>query len=114
MAIASIGAILLGIFAGDGFVEGVAVMLLYQLGELLQGIAVGSSRNSISSLMDLKSDTATRVEGGVQRTVSPEELRAGDTIIIKAGEKVPVDCRVISGGYKGIRELRGSQNFRTR
>ena len=97
MAIASIGAILLGIFAGDGFVEGVAVMLLYQLGELLQGIAVGSSRNSISSLMDLKSDTATRVEGGVQRTVSPEELRAGDTIIIKAGEKVPVDCRVISG-----------------
>ncbi len=97
MAIASIGAILLGIFAGDGFVEGVAVMLLYQLGELLQGIAVGSSRNSISSLMDLKSDTATRVEGGVQRTVSPEELRSGDTIIIKAGEKVPVDCRVISG-----------------
>lgn len=97
MAIASIGAILLGIFAGDGFVEGVAVMLLYQLGELLQGIAVGSSRNSISSLMDLKSDTATRVEGGVQRTVSPEELRAGDTIIIKAGEKVPVDCRVIRG-----------------
>lgn len=97
MAIASIGAILLGIFAGDGFVEGVAVMLLYQLGELLQGIAVGSSRNSISSLMDLKSDTATRVEGGVQRTVSPEELRAGDTIMIKAGEKVPVDCRVISG-----------------
>ncbi len=97
MAIASIGAILLGIFAGDGFVEGVAVMLLYQLGELLQGIAVGSSRNSISSLMDLKSDTATRVEGGVQRTVSPEELRSGDTIIIKAGEKVPVDCRVIRG-----------------
>lgn len=97
MAIASIGAILLGIFAGDGFVEGVAVMLLYQLGELLQGLAVGSSRNSIASLMDLKSDTATLLVDGVQRTVSPEELRAGDTIIIKAGEKVPVDCRVLKG-----------------
>lgn len=97
MAIASIGAILLGIFAGDGFVEGVAVMLLYQLGELLQGLAVGSSRNSIATLMDLKSDTATLSVDGVQRTVSPEELRAGDTIIIKAGEKVPVDCRVLKG-----------------
>lgn len=97
MAIASIGAILLGIFAGDGFVEGVAVMLLYQLGELLQGLAVGSSRNSIAMLMDLKSDTATLLTDGVQRTVSPEELRAGDTIIIKAGEKVPVDCRVLKG-----------------
>lgn len=97
MAIASIGAILLGIFAGDGFVEGVAVMLLYQLGELLQGLAVGSSRNSIATLMDLKSDTATLLVDGVQRTVSPEELRAGDTIIIKAGEKVPVDCRVLKG-----------------
>ena len=97
MAIASIGAILLGIFAGDGFVEGVAVMLLYQLGELLQGLAVGSSRNSIATLMDLKSDTATLLTDGVQRTVSPEELRAGDTIIIKAGEKTPVDCRVLKG-----------------
>ncbi|MDE6667826.1 MAG: cadmium-translocating P-type ATPase [Clostridia bacterium] len=97
MTVASIGAILLGIFAGDGFVEGVAVMLLYQLGELLQGIAVGSSRNSISTLMDLKSDTATLIVDGVQRVVPPEELHVGDTILIKAGEKVPVDCRVTKG-----------------
>ena len=97
MTIASIGAILLGIFAHDGFFEGVAVMLLYQLGELLQSIAVGASRNSISDLMDLKSDTATIVIDGEQHTVSPEELNVGDVILIKAGEKVPVDCRIIKG-----------------
>lgn len=97
MTIASVGAIALGIFAGDGFAEGVAVMLLYQIGELLQAVAVGSSRNSITKLMGLKSDTATLLENGVQRTISPEELRSGDIILIKAGEKVPVDCRILSG-----------------
>lgn len=97
MAIASLGAIALGIFGGDGFMEGVAVMLLYQTGELLQGIAVGSSRNSISALMDLKSETATLSENGAQRVVSPEELKVGDIIIIKAGEKVPADCVIRSG-----------------
>lgn len=97
MAIASLGAIALGIFGGDGFMEGVAVMLLYQIGELLQGIAVGSSRNSISALMDLKSETATLLENGIQRVVAPEELKVGDTIIIKAGEKVPADCVIRSG-----------------
>ena len=97
MTVASIGAILLGIFAHDGFFEGVAVMLLYQLGELLQSVAVGASRNSITDLMDLKSDTATIIVDGEQRTVSPEDLRAGDVIMIKAGEKVPVDCKIIKG-----------------
>lgn len=97
MTVASVGAIALGIFAGDGFAEGVAVMLLYQIGELLQGVAVGSSRNSISKLMELKSDTATLIENGVQRTISPDELRSGDRILIKAGEKIPVDCRIVGG-----------------
>ena len=97
MTIASIGAILLGIFAHDGFFEGVAVMLLYQLGELLQGIAVGASRNSITDLMNLKSDTATLLIDGEQRIVSPEELQIGDIIIIKAGEKIPADCKIIKG-----------------
>jgi Cd2+/Zn2+-exporting ATPase len=97
MTIASIGAVLLGIFEGEGFAEGVAVMLLYQLGELLQSIAVGSSRKSISDLMDLKSESATIVVDGVQHVVSPEELKIGDTIIIKAGEKVPTDCRITKG-----------------
>ncbi|MDE6586550.1 MAG: cadmium-translocating P-type ATPase [Clostridia bacterium] len=98
MTVASVGAILLGIFnEGEGLAEGVAVMLLYQLGELLQAVAVGSSRRSISALMELKADTATLLVDGVQRTVSPEDLKAGDKIIIKAGEKIPVDCRITSG-----------------
>lgn len=97
MTVASLGAVALGIFGGDGFMEGVAVMLLYQIGELLQGIAVGSSRSSISALMDLKSETATIVENGVQRVISPDELKTGDIIIIKAGEKVPVDCVICEG-----------------
>ncbi len=97
MTIASLGAIALGVFAGDGFAEGVAVMLLYQLGELLQAAAVGSSRNSISQLMDLKSESATILADGAWRVVSPEELNIGDTILIKVGEKVPVDCRLTDG-----------------
>ncbi len=97
MTIASVGAILLGIFTGEGFFEGVAVMLLYQLGELLQSVAVGASRSSITDLMDLKSDTATLIIGGEYRTVSPEDLKTGDVILIKAGEKVPVDCRITKG-----------------
>ncbi len=97
MAIASVGAIVLGVTTGDGLFEGVAVMLLYRIGELLQSIAVGSSRRSITKLMDLKSDTATLVKDGKQTIVSPESLVCGDTIMIKAGEKVPVDCRICEG-----------------
>ena len=97
MTVASLGAIALGIFAGDGFAEGVAVMLLYEIGETLQGIAVGSSRKSIATLMDLKSESATLIENGVQRTISPDELKIGDVILIKAGEKVPADCKVTKG-----------------
>lgn len=97
MTVASVGAIVLGVFAGDGLAEGAAVMLLYQLGELLQSVAVGSSRNSISKLMELKSDTATLVNGENLTVVSPEELKIGDKILIKAGEKIPVDCRVLTG-----------------
>lgn len=97
MSIAAVGAIVLGVFTGDGLMEGVAVMLLYQIGELLQGIAVGSSRKSISDLMDLKSETATLLKNGEQLIVSPEDLKIGDIILIKAGEKVPVDCRILRG-----------------
>ena len=98
MTIASIGAIVLGITTGDGLFEGVAVMLLYRIGELLQSVAVGSSRRSITRLMDLKSDTATLIKGDEQVIVSPESLVVGDKILIKAGEKIPVDCRILSGG----------------
>ena len=97
MTIASVAAIALGIVSGDGIYEGVAVMLLYQIGELLQSIAVGSSRNSITKLMDLKSESATLLKDGRQIVVKPEELEIGDIILIKAGEKVPVDGVVVKG-----------------
>ena len=97
MTIASVADIVLGVVEGDGLYEGVAVMLLYQTGELLQSIAVGSSRNSITKLMDLKSDSATLLRDGQQITVKPEELAEGDIILIKAGEKVPVDGVIVKG-----------------
>ena len=97
MTIASIAAIVLGVVSGDGIYEGVAVMLLYQIGELLQSIAVGSSRNSITKLMDLKSESATLLKDGRQIVVKPEELEPGDVILVKAGEKIPADGVIVKG-----------------
>lgn len=97
MTLAAVGAIVLGVTTGDGLFEGVAVMLLYRVGELLQSVAVGSSRRSITRLMDLKSDTATLIRGEERVVVSPESLVVGDKILIRAGEKVPVDCRICEG-----------------
>ncbi len=97
MTLAAVGAIVLGVTTGDGLFEGVAVMLLYRVGELLQSVAVGSSRRSITRLMDLKSDTATLIRGEERLVVSPESLVVGDKILIRAGEKVPVDCRICEG-----------------
>ncbi len=86
MTVASVGAVALG-EAG----EGVAVMLLYRLGELLQAIAVGSSRKSVARLMELKSEYANLLVDGEQKQVSPESLRVGDIVLVKAGEKAPTD-----------------------
>ncbi len=92
MGIATIGA-----FAIGEFPEGVAVMLFYQIGELFQGIAVNRSRKSITDLMDIRPDYANLKTGSVIRTVSPEEVRIGDILIVKPGEKVPLDGKVIEG-----------------
>lgn len=91
MTVASIGA-----FCLRDWAEGAAVMLLYQIGELLQGIAVGSSRRSVAALMDLKSENATVLEDGEQRSVKPENLKIGDVVLVKAGEKVPADGVLLS------------------
>ena len=91
MTLASIGA-----FCLRDWAEGAAVMLLYQIGELLQGIAVGSSRRSVAALMDLKSENATVLEDGEQRSVKPENLKIGDVVLVKAGEKVPADGVLLS------------------
>lgn len=91
MTVASIGAIALGEMS-----ESVLVMLLYQLGELLQSIAVGSSRRSVAGLMALKSESATVLVDGEQKSVSPEALQVGDIIVVKAGERVPTDGVLLS------------------
>ncbi|MBQ8284645.1 MAG: cadmium-translocating P-type ATPase [Clostridia bacterium] len=91
MTIASLGAIVIGETG-----EGVLVMLLYQIGETLQAIAVGSSRTSLRELMELKSEWATLIKNGKQVKIKPEELKVGDIIVVKDGEKIPVDGILLS------------------
>ena len=92
MAIATIGA-----FAIGEYPEGVAVMLFYQIGELLQGIAVNNSRKSIVSLMDIRPDYANIKVGEGIKKVSPEEIKVGEIIVVKPGEKVPLDGKIVKG-----------------
>ncbi len=92
MAIATIGA-----FAIGEYPEGVAVMLFYQLGELFQDIAVGHSRKSIKSLLDIRPDYANIKEGEKIKKVEPSEVKIGDYIVIKPGEKIPLDGIVVDG-----------------
>jgi Cd2+/Zn2+-exporting ATPase len=92
MTIATIGAFVVGEFP-----EGVAVMLFYQVGELFQDIAVNRSRRSITDLMDIRADYANLKVGENIQRVSPEEVKIGDEILIKPGEKVPLDGIVIEG-----------------
>ncbi|WP_039901542.1 heavy metal translocating P-type ATPase [Leptotrichia sp. oral taxon 879] len=92
MAIATVGA-----FAIGEYPEGVAVMLFYQLGELFQGIAVNNSRKSIIALMDIRPDYANlKTDNGIKK-VNPEEIKVADIIVVKPGEKVPLDGRIING-----------------
>ncbi|MBQ5927518.1 MAG: cadmium-translocating P-type ATPase [Clostridia bacterium] len=99
MTVASIGAVLLGLFKADGhggLEEGVAVMFLYQLGEYLQSIAVQSSRKSLKELMKLKSETAVKITGEKTEEIKPEQLAVGDRCLVKAGERVPADGILLS------------------
>ena len=92
MAVATIGAITLGDYS-----EGVAVMLLYQIGEWFQGYAVQRSRRSISSLMDIRPDTACVLRDGAEEEVFPDEVEVGETIIVRPGERVPLDGIITKG-----------------
>lgn len=92
MSIATIGA-----FAIGEYPEGVLVMLLYQIGELFQSYAVGKSRKSIAELMDIRPDTATVRRNGALVTVDPEEVLVGETLVVKPGERVPLDAVVTEG-----------------
>ena len=92
MSVATVGALALG-----EYTEAAAVMLFYQTGELFQSIAVGKSRKSIAALMDIRPDSATVIRDEKEYTVSPEEVAAGETLIVRPGEKIPLDGTVLSG-----------------
>ena len=99
MSIATIGALCIGFLpnAETQFPEAVFVMLFFQVGELFEGYAEGKSRESIAHLMDIRPDTAIVERDGKQLTVSPEQVKVGEIIIIKPGEKVPLDGVVMEG-----------------
>ena len=93
MAVATVGALALG-----EYTEGVAVMLLYQTGELFQSYAVGKSRRSIGALMDIRPDSANLLgEDGEIRTVDPDEVEIGSVIVVRPGEKIPIDGVIAKG-----------------
>ena len=92
MAIATVGAMVLGDYA-----EGVAVMLFYQVGELFQSYAVGKSRRSIGELMDIRPDYANIEQDGEIVRVDPDEIETGSIIIVRPGEKIPIDGVVVQG-----------------
>ena len=92
MSIATIGAVAIGEVP-----EAVGVMLFYKIGEYLQGIAVGKSRKSITSLMQIRPDSGNLKVGSEIKVVSPEDIRIGDIIVVKPGEKIPLDGVVVDG-----------------
>lgn len=99
MSVATIGALAIGFLPGSDneFIEAVFVMLFFQIGELFEGYAEGRSRDSISHLMEIKPDVANVERNGNTMQVSPEEVAIGETIVVRPGEKVPLDGKVIEG-----------------
>ena len=97
MAVATLGAISLAVYDNGDYTEAVAVMLFYQIGELFESYAVGKSRKNISELMDIRPDFANiETENGIEQ-VDPDEVEIGTEIIVKPGEKIPIDGVIISG-----------------
>ena len=98
MAVATIGAFALAIYERSGdYVEAIAVMLFYQIGELFQSYAVGKSRRNISALMDIRPDYANIERDGRLEKVAPDEVEIGSVIVVQPGEKVPLDGVILSG-----------------
>lgn len=95
MTIASIGAMIIGEYS-----DGVAVIIFYQVGELLQSVAVGKSRKSISDMMDINPEYATVERNGEEIEVEPDEVAVGETVVIKPGERIPLDGEVIFGSSR--------------
>ena len=98
MALATLGAFFLAIWTKSGdYVEGIAVMLFYQIGELFQSYAVGKSRKNISALMDIRPDYANIEQDGQLTQVDPDEVEVGSIIVVQPGEKVPLDGVIVEG-----------------
>ncbi len=104
MGIATIGAWCLRIFGDYEYMEAVAVMIFFQVGEIFQGIAVAKSKDAIMATMDLKATKAT-IENGVE--VDPEDVKVGDIIIVKPGEMVPLDGKMVTTGVVNTASLTG-------
>ncbi len=97
MAVATVGALVIGVTRTADYAEAVGVMLFYQTGELFQSIAVGKSRRSIAALMDIRPDYANVEVDGVLQQVDPEEVEVGTVIVVQPGEKIPLDGVVTEG-----------------
>ena len=97
MAVATVGAIILAVTRSGDYLEAIAVMLFYQVGELFQSYAVGKSRRSIASLMDIRPDYANIQRDGTLEQVDPEEVDVGSVIVVQPGERVPLDGIVLTG-----------------
>ena len=97
MAVATVGAMIIGLTQSGDYVEAVAVMLFYQVGELFQSYAVGKSRRNISQLMDIRPDYANVEIDGVLEQVDPDDVTIGTVIVVQPGEKIPIDGIVIEG-----------------
>ena len=97
MAVATVGAIAIGLFESGDYTEAVAVMLFYQVGELFQSYAVGKSRKNISALMDIRPDYANLELDGQLVRVDPDEVETGTVIVVQPGEKIPIDGVIVEG-----------------
>ncbi len=97
MAIATIGAMAIAVYEDGDYIEAIAVMLFYQIGEWFQSYAVGKSRRNISDLMDIRPDYANIETGGKLEQIDPDEVEIGSVIVVQPGEKVPIDGVIIEG-----------------
>lgn len=97
MAVATVGAMVLAVYENGDYLEAIAVMLFYQVGEWFQGYAVGKSRRNISNLMDIRPDYANVERNGKLEQVDPDEIGIGSVIVVQPGEKVPIDGIIVEG-----------------
>lgn len=97
MAVATVGAIVIGVVDNGDYTEAIGVMLFYQIGELFQSYAVGKSRRNISELMDIRPDYANIEQNGRLEKIDPDEVAIGTIIVVQPGEKIPIDGIIVEG-----------------